>query len=508
MPVSALSTAYSYDESAFDRLDAEYIADMEEMGFTVEKIKALSYWNKKVVNARSVQELETLLIEYKDLVEGTMVDISNSVDSFTSHSGGTLVLSYKGAINPISQVIYDKVVYLSADQTTTCYMALCSEDFCDYLLDAFIGEGVSIITRRIAADIAAAPGLSLKTVGWLIGFSISMLVWALQNVDKWNFEQAMEECTLEGKKVKIEFYHLCSATYPYYLNVEHCEPWNNSLIEPIEDYDYVWYEGVYDFNGDAIHQHVLTYDYAGNGMHNITCNTCSEVAKDSCDWICTENGNETHIKSCKNCCHEQTENCHLEYTNLTDTRHSVACTECDYSIASRPCQPVYTPGANGTHTVSCVLCQNQYTGQCNAIYESNGTGQHTRSCNKCNASTTESCDLQCTAISDSHHSVQCRKCDYSVSSAPCAFFYTSNGDGTHAKRCSVCLQEQAGTAGTCTYVYKSNGNNTHSQVCKDCGHLMLGPSPCMFKSDGKCRFCGAMRDSSVINSLEAEFGEE
>lgn len=85
VPVSALSTAYSYDESAFDRLDAEYIADMEEMGFTVEKIKALSYWNKKVVNARSVQELETLLIEYKDLVEGTMVDISNSVDSFTSH---------------------------------------------------------------------------------------------------------------------------------------------------------------------------------------------------------------------------------------------------------------------------------------------------------------------------------------------------------------------------------------------------------------------------------------
>jgi hypothetical protein len=72
----------------------------------------------------------------------------------------------------------------------------------------------------------------------------------------------------------------------------------------------------------------------------------------------------------------------------------------------------------------------------------------------------------------------------------------------------VCGQEQVGTAETCTYVYKSNGNNTHSRVCKDCGHLNSGPAVCMFKSDDKCRFCGGVKDSAVINSLKAEFSEE
>lgn len=252
-----------------------------------------------------------------------------------------------------------------------------------------------------------------------------------------------------------------------------------------------------------------SYTYAGGNRHTARCLGCSRVNYYlGCSHCKISNADGTHTVTCEQCNHMYTENCHLEYTNLTDTRHSVACTECDYSIASRLCQLVYTTGANGTHTATCTLCENQFADQCNWIYESNGAGQHVRSCNQCNTSITENCHLECNAISGTHHAVECSKCDYSVSSAPCAFFYTSNGDGTHAKRCSVCLQEQAGTAGTCTYIYKSNGNNTHSQVCRDCGHLMLGPSPCMFKSDGRCRFCGAMKDSAVINSLEAEFGEE
>lgn len=113
---------------------------------------------------------------------------------------------------------------------------------------------------------------------------------------------------------------------------------------------------------------------------------------------------------------------------------------------------------------------------------------------------TVNCEYTYTYQNNDTHNASCRYCDNGYNGAPCTFSYTSNANGTHTRACNICDNRQTIS---CNLQY-TNINNTHSQICIQCRYIKSGSAPCMFKSDNTCRFCGAMKDSAVINEQEQE----
>lgn len=201
------------------------------------------------------------------------------------------------------------------------------------------------------------------------------------------------------------------------------------------------------------------------------------ISYDGHDWEYTNNGDGTHTKSCSICGDVFTKNCNLEYTNLTNTRHSVACTVCDYYVNSQTCTYTYTSNEDKTHTVACTLCGNSYSNNCGFTSTYIGEDRHRRECGRCGYTYTEDCYLENTYCGD------------------------ETNDHVHRKACRTCDRGLEATE-ACVFAYKSNGENTHVYACTQCRYVKLGPSPCAFKSDGRCRFCGALENSAVINRQE------
>lgn len=224
-----------------------------------------------------------------------------------------------------------------------------------------------------------------------------------------------------------------------------------------------------------------SYTYAGENRHTARCSVCNRVNYYlSCTLSKTSNGNGYHTVSCGRCDHVYTEICNLEYTNINNTRHSATCTECGYYVNSQLCTLTYTSRGNKTHTASCSQCNNTYTGNCSIAYSYLSANQHRGSCNKCSYTHTASCYYLTTYCGNS-----------------------SLGD-VHKKQCQTCGHISGSATTACSLIYKSNGNNTHSYQCTQCGYVKSGPTACMFKSDNTCKFCGAMKNSAVINDLEQE----
>ena len=230
---------------ATGKIDAEYLAEMEAIGFTEADVAELRDWNLRVANADSMLEVDALMDEYYELIADTPLAASATATSFYSSTGGTLELDYTGSFSIFSNVIYTKVVYLPAQQVVYYQNAMYSEDFLDYIISEFVDEGISIITSAVAAKIAAYLGVSTSSVSWLIGGTIGITVWFLQNLDKWDLSDAIDNSTTG--KVKLEFYYLQSSFEPYYQEFENFEPWNSSYVDVPEDYDYTWSSGVYDY---------------------------------------------------------------------------------------------------------------------------------------------------------------------------------------------------------------------------------------------------------------------
>lgn len=110
----AAESSISDDVTDFD-ISAEYLAEMENSGFTVEDVKALADINKRIANADSMLEVDKLLDEYYKITADTSF-AATTATSFYSSTGGTLELEYTGNLSPISNVIFTKVVYMPAKQ--------------------------------------------------------------------------------------------------------------------------------------------------------------------------------------------------------------------------------------------------------------------------------------------------------------------------------------------------------------------------------------------------------
>lgn len=254
--------------------------------------------------------------------------------------------------------------------------------------------------------------------------------------------------------------------------------------------------------------HTYAYEMCGNGQHTRTCTICDYEETLSCDYtytylyddthnasckycnnsyygvVCTfsysSNADETHTRVCDVCGNTQTTSCNLQYSNINNTRHSVSCAECDYYVASQLCSVAYTSNGNKTHTGSCVKCENTFSGSCSIAYSYLSADQHRGSCNKCDYAHTAACDYMTTYCGNS-----------------------AAGD-VHKRQCQICGHGSDSAATACSFIFKGNGNNTHSQMCTQCLYVKSGPDPCLFKTGDTCHFCGALKDSAVINQLEQE----
>jgi len=243
------TTAFAADTNlefaTSEKINKEYLAEMEAMGFTEEDVAELRDWNLRVANANSMSEIDALMDEYQTMMAGTPLAVSGTATSIYTSSGGTLDLDYTGSLSIFSNVIYTKIVYLPAKQVVYYQNAMNKEDFLDYLISEFVDEGISVITTAVAKKIAAYLGVTASSISWLVGGTIGVSVWILQNLDKWDLSDAINNSTTG--KVKLEFYYLQSSFEPYYQEFKNFEPWNSSYVDVPEDYDHEWRAGVYDY---------------------------------------------------------------------------------------------------------------------------------------------------------------------------------------------------------------------------------------------------------------------
>lgn len=228
-----------------------------------------------------------------------------------------------------------------------------------------------------------------------------------------------------------------------------------------------------------------TYTYTGNDdqTHTATCTVCGHKATSNCSWEYRNLGNGTHSATCTICSNEITSACDLQYTNLSNSHHKVECSQCSYEVTRELCTLTYTPNSDRTHTVKCTLCTNSYENGCGFTSEYVDPDQHRLNCSRCGKTVLDDCTPENTYCGDE-----------------------TNGD-IHAKICPICDHVTEGTSETCTFAYKSNGENTHVYACTQCRYVKSGPVACMFKSDNKCRFCGALKNSAILNAQEEAFSE-
>ncbi len=145
IPTTAFAAEPESEFVASEEINAEYLAEMEAMGFTETEVAELRDWNLRVANANSMQEIDALMDEYQVLVAGTPFAVSSAATSFYTSTGGTLKLDYTGSLSIFSNVIYTKVVYLPAKQVVYYQNAMNSEGFLDYIISEFVDEGISVI---------------------------------------------------------------------------------------------------------------------------------------------------------------------------------------------------------------------------------------------------------------------------------------------------------------------------------------------------------------------------
>ena len=218
---------------------------MKEAGLTDSEIYRIKEIGDALSKGVSNQVAGDLLEEYNRIVEGTYLASS---DSFYSSKGGTLYLEYTGDINPYFQVFYTKVIYFPASEAGNLSSALHVEGLSDYLSDEIASGQVGKITKQFIAEMAADLGVSSTKFNFFLGFSISIALWIVDNLDVHDLDRAFKDS--ESGAVRLEYFYSTSSSPPYYMNYSNFEPWEDNMIYVPADYDYTWSAGVYDCEYD------------------------------------------------------------------------------------------------------------------------------------------------------------------------------------------------------------------------------------------------------------------
>lgn len=320
-PLSSYATGTAVSPTALCETSCSgQISEMGSLEFSEAEIEQLYIWHERLSCATSALEIDALMNEYDRLVEGTSLETTSVATSLYTSTGGTLILDYTGQLNPFSNVITTKVVYFTAEEVVFLQEAIGSVTLWDFIKSELVAKGIELITPSIADVIAKEIRVPVKAVRFLIGHSISFLIFMLENFDAMDLSDAISRSTTA--KVKLEFFYLQSVTEPYYQSFENFEPWNSNYIDIPENYDYKWFPDIYDYDS-SIHEHYMEYASNSNGTHTAVCGLC--------------NGNSS------------TENCNYNgFTAVNSIRHRATCKDCGY---------VYTESHSwNANRTMCLVC--------------------------------------------------------------------------------------------------------------------------------------------------------
>lgn len=269
-----------------------------------------------------------------------------------SSSGGTLFLDYTGELSNISNIIYTRVIYLPAEQVVFLQHAINSGNALDDTISYLMGIGAGLITDSIATHVASYLGVSTTITSVLIDLSIGYVIYCLNNLEKWDLSDAIENSTT-GKIKIVYYYYTNSTSYPYYMEYEVFEPWNSSNIDIPEDYDYIWLSGsfVYEYGDPDCTHSYINFTSQNSTTHASACEKCDNVE------VFTHN-------------FQTSASINLLY-------HEVVCTDCGYSknerhLCSWQSQDAYS------HIGLCSLCGFTKTG-----YHSDNYNEILGICNTC-----------------------------------------------------------------------------------------------------------------------------
>ena len=191
------------------------------------------------------------------------------------------------------------------------------------------------------------------------------------------------------------------------------------------------------------------------------------------------NGNGTHTKKCTGCPYSKTENC---------TYINGKCSECGATKPNTGCVHNYITQYNETeHWEYCTKCRAEKPGSRQShtygVATSNGNGTHTKKCTVCSYSKTEYC---------SYVNGKCSECGGEKPDTECTHNYVPKHNETeHWEECTICRIELEGSRQNHIYGKEtSNGNGTHTKKCTVCSYSKT--ENCNYVN-GKCSECGATK---------------
>jgi hypothetical protein len=165
-----------------------------------------------------------------------------------SSIGGTVYLSKKNSGGLSDNVFYSKIIYLSKDEAFSLLKMKVkgTGSLEDFFISYGVDTGTGIITGSIAAALAKELGLKSGALGWIIGLSVSMVLYMLETSDLANLNEALDASTTG--KIRIDYAYSVSSFYPFYMYYIYYYPWNHDYIRIPDGYNYSFSEGVYDIN--------------------------------------------------------------------------------------------------------------------------------------------------------------------------------------------------------------------------------------------------------------------
>ena len=233
-------------------------------------------------------------------------------------------------------------------------------------------------------------------------------------------------------------------------------------------------------NTGCVHNYVLQYNATEHWKECTKCGAELEGSKKNHIYgKILPNGNGTHSKKCTGCPYSKIENC--TYVNGK-------CSECGANKPDTECSHTYKQRYNGVqHYEECTKCGAEKPGsRQNHTYgaaTSNGKGTHSKKCTGCPYIRTEYC---------SYVNGKCSECGGEKPDTECTHNYVPKHNETeHWEECTICRIELEGSRQNHIYGKEtSNGNGTHTKKCTVCSYSKT--ENCNYVN-GKCSECGATK---------------
>lgn len=167
----------------------------------------------------------------------------------------------------------------------------------------------------------------------MIGFYATTLIFVCENLDRWDFEDALKRSTTGKLKVEyIEYYN--STTFPYYLSIRNFEPWDDGLIIVPANYDYKWYPECFAMEelSDVCNHQYSSWISANSSKHAKICEKCGYDVLLSHEYgdAWTSISALKHSKTCIDCGYVSTTPHHFTWTSLDSYQHRGVCSFCRY----------------------------------------------------------------------------------------------------------------------------------------------------------------------------------